>query len=126
MDDMTKKMLLTIGAGLLKKGGLALGMAAATHGWIAGNQVELFGAGAVALGSAAYSFWNDYGRAIVMSQLEVLKAKSLAQAASMRAAGLKPVTVDQIAASSPTMSPADVAKAITKLPAENKALVSPV
>lgn len=115
MDDTTRKMLLTLGAGLLKKGGITLGTAWATHGWISGNDVELVGAGAVALGSAAYSFWNDYGKAIVLSQLDVLKAKSLAQADQARKAGLPPVTVDAIADKSPTLTSTDVAKVVAKL-----------
>jgi len=116
MDDGTKKIILTLGAGLLKKAGIAIGMAAATHGWIAGNDVELFGAAAVAIGAGGYSFWNDYGKAIVLSQLEVLKAKSLAQAAKMKDAGVSPVTVSQIAAASPTLTPAAVAKTVATLP----------
>ena len=126
MDDATKKIILTIGAGLLKKGGLAVGTIAATHGWIAGNQVELFGASAVALGAAGYSFWNDYGKAIVLSQLEVLKAKSLAQAAKMKAAGVAPVTVNQIAEQSPVLTPTAVAKVVDKLPDDVKANIKPV
>ena len=123
MDDATKKILLTLGTGLLKKGGLAIGMVAATHGWIGGNQVELFGSSAVALGIAGYSFWNDYGKAIVLSQLEVLKAKSLAQAEALHNAGLPRVTVSDIAAQSRTMTPTDVAKAVATLPVENQATV---
>ena len=56
--------------------------------------------------------------------MEVLKAKALAQAAKLKDAGLPPVTVNQIAAQSSTMSSADVTKVIAKLPAELQAVVA--
>lgn len=115
MDDTTRKMLVTIGAGIIKKALVAGGTALATHGIIASNQTETFVAVGMALVGAAWSFWNDYGRAIVLSKLEVLKATSLAQAEQARKAGLPPVTVGAIADKSPTLTPTDVAKVVTKL-----------
>lgn len=126
MDDITKKIMLSLGAGLLKKAGIAIGMSVATHGWISGSQVELFGAAAVALGAAGYSFWNDYGRPIVLSQLEVLKAKSMAQAAKMQRAGVAQVTVSEIAAQSPKLSATDVVKTVATLPPAIQANVATV
>lgn len=118
MDDATKTMMLTLASGVIKKGLITLGATAATHGVISSNQTETFVAVGMALVGLGWSFWNDYGRAIVLSQLEVLKAKSLAQAAKMRDAGVPPVTVNQVAAASPTLTPAAVTKAIAAMPAE--------
>lgn len=118
MDDTTRKMVMTIGAGLIKKSLLGLGATLATHGVISSNQTETFVAVGMALVGVAWSLWNDYGRAIVLSQLDVLKAKSLAQAAKMRDAGVTPVTVSQVAAQSPTLTTADVSKTVATLPAE--------
>jgi hypothetical protein len=123
MDDSTKTMMLTLGASVAKNGLMALGSAAAAHGIINGSQTETFVAIGMALVGGAWSFWNSYGRAIVLSQLEVLKAKSLAQAEKMKSAGVAPVTVTQIAAQSPTLTPADVAKTVTTLPPEVQANV---
>lgn len=116
MDDTTKNMMLAFASGVVKKALITLSASAVTHGVISSNQTETFvAAGMFALG-VGWSFWNDYGRAIVTSQLEVLKAKSLAQAAKLNQAGLAPVTVNQIAEQSATMSPAAVTKAIATLP----------
>jgi hypothetical protein len=116
MDDTTKTMMLTLASGTAKKGLIVIGTAAATHGWISGSQTETF----VSLGMAAlplvYSFWQDYGKAILISQLEVLKAKSLASAAKLKANGVNPVTVDEIAEQSSKLSPDGVVKVIASLP----------
>jgi hypothetical protein len=125
MDDSTNKMIVTVGAGLLRKVLMLQAAGLVSHGIINSNQTEMIISIGMALAGAGWSLWNDYGRAIVLSQLEVLKAKSLAQAAKMNAAGVTPVTINQIAASSATMTPADVAKAITKLPEANQATVAP-
>ena len=101
MDDTTKTMMLTLASGIIKKGLITLGTAAATHGIISSNQTETFVAVGLALAGAGWSFWNDYGKAIVLSQLEVLKARSLASAKKIQEAGLKSVTVAEIAAQSP-------------------------
>jgi hypothetical protein len=100
---------------------LAAGAAAAIgHGYLrpdsAGAVVEI-GAGAVSLVAAAgWQVWVDYIQPILKDQLEIMKAKSHAQAAKMREAGIKPVTVTEIAAQSPTMDVAAVTKAIGTLP----------
>jgi len=126
MDDKTKTMMLTLATGVIKKGLITLGATAATHGVIASNQTETFVAVGMFLIGAGWSFWNDYGKAIVLSQLEVLKAKSLAQAQQARQAGLPPVTTGQIAAQSPTLTPTEVAKTVASLPPAVQATVAKV
>lgn len=116
MDDSTKKVMLSLAAGVIKKGLLYASGLAVSHGLIAGNQTETFVAIGMGVVAAGWSFWNDYGRAIVMSQLEVLKAKSLAQAAKMTQAGVSPVTANQIADQSPTLTAAEVVKTVATLP----------
>lgn len=117
MDDTTKELLLTLASGAAKKGLILAGGALAAHGWISGSQTETF----VSIGMAGlpilYSFWQDYGKVILLSQLEVLKAKSLAQAAKLREAGIPKVTVSEIAAQSPTLTEGNVTKVIAKMPA---------
>ena len=110
MDDSTRTMMITLATGVIKKGLITLGATAATHGIIASNQTETFVAAGMFLVGAGWSFWNDYGKAIVLSKLEVLKAQSLAQAAKLRSAGLPQATVSEIAAQHPTLTQADVAK----------------
>ena len=112
MDDSTKTMMLTLASGVIKKGLMTLGATAATHGIIASNQTETFVAAGMFLVGAGWSFWNDYGKAIVLSKIEVLKAQSLAQAAKLRSAGIAQPTVTEIAAQHPTLTPADVTKAV--------------
>lgn len=116
MDDTTKNMALSLATGIIKKGLVTLGASAVTHGIISSNQTETFVAGGMFLAGVGWSLWNDYGKAIVLSQLEVLKAKSLAQAEKMKNAGVSPVTVNQIAAQSDKLSTADVAKTVATLP----------
>jgi hypothetical protein len=118
-------MLITVGAGIIKKGLITLGSIAATHGVINSNQTETFVAGGMFLVGVLWSLWQDYGKAIILSQLEVLKAKSLAQAEKMRNSNVPPVTVQQIANQSNKMNPTDVASAIETLPANVKASISP-
>jgi hypothetical protein len=126
MNDATQKMLVTVGAGLAKKVLMLQAAALVSHGVLSSNYTEVYVSLGMAGVGAVWSLWNDYGRAIVLSQLEVLKAKSLAQAQQARLAGLPQVTVTDIAAQSRTMTPADVAKAVAKLPPENQATVAPV
>src|SRR3954470_15185432 len=104
-------MALTIASGIIKKGLMTLGATAATHGIINSNQTETFVAAGMFLVGAGWSFWNDYGKAIVLSKLEALKAQSLAQAAKLRSAGLPQPTVAEIAAQHPTLTTSDVVKA---------------
>jgi hypothetical protein len=75
---------------------------------------------------AGWSFWNDYGRAIVLSQLEVLKARSLAAADKIQKAGLKPVTTEEVAAQSPTLTAAQVTSIAATMPADVHASVVPM
>lgn len=124
MDDTTKNMALTLASGIIKKGLVTLSAGAVTHGIINSNQTETFISAGMLVVGLAWSFWNDYGRAIVISQLEVLKAKSLAQAAKMKDAGVPPVTVSQIAAQSQTLTSANVTKVIAQLPQPVQATVS--
>ncbi len=123
MDDKTKTMMLTLATGVIKKGLLVAGTSLAGHGIINSNQTETFVSIGMVLVGLGWSFWNDYGKAIVLSQLEVLKAKSLAQAAKLSQAGIAPVTTGQIAAQSPTLTTAEVAKTVATLPAEIQANV---
>ena len=113
MDDSTKTMMLTLASGVIKKGLITLGATAATHGIISANQTETFVAVGMFAVGAAWSFWNDYGRAIVLSKLEVLKAQSLAQAAKLKTAGVAAPSATEIAAQHPTLTPADVIKQAT-------------
>lgn len=117
MDDKTKTMMLTVGAGLAKKVLMLQAAGLVSHGMMSANYTEVFVSLGMAGIGAAWSLWNDFGKPIVLSQLEVLKAKSLAQAASLRKAGLPQVTANEIAAQSPTLLPADVLKTIATLPA---------
>jgi hypothetical protein len=121
-------MIITLGAGIAKKGLTALGSAAAAHGIISGSQTETFVSLGMALVGVAWSFWDDYGRAIVLSQLEVLKAKSLAQAEKIKDAGLPQVTAMQIAMQSSKVTPAEVVKTVATMPEiqANVATASPI
>jgi hypothetical protein len=125
MDDPTKTMMLALASGAIKKGLISLSAAAVTHGFINSNQTETFVAAGLFLASAGWSFWNDYGKAILLSQLEVLKARSLASAKKIQDAGLKSVTVAEIAAQSPTLTEANVTKVAATMPPEVKASVVP-
>lgn len=123
MDDATKKMLVNIVAPILRKGLLSAGSALTAHGLMSSNYTEAFVALGMALAGGAWSFWNDYGRAIVLAQLEVLKAKSLAQAAKLQAHDIAPPDAQAVAAASAkspdmaTLSVEDVKKACATLPA---------
>lgn len=116
MDDSTKKAIASVGAGIMQK--ILMGQAAGlvAHGMLSANYTEVYVSVGMALVGAAWSLWEDFGQPILLSQLEVLKAKSLAQAAKMRDAGVPPITVNQIAAASPTLTAAGVTKAIATLP----------
>lgn len=116
MDDKTKTMVLTLATGVIKKGLLVVGTSLAGHGIINSSQTETVVSVGMVLVGLAWSFWNDYGKAIVLSQLEVLKAKSLAQAAKLSQAGIAPVTTSQIADQSKTLTPDEVAKTVATLP----------
>lgn len=126
MDDTTKNMLTSLAAGAVKKLLVAGGTAAAAHGYTTtGISPEFYAGAAVALVTASIGFWNDYGKSILVSQLEVLKAKSLAQAAKMRDAGVSPVTNADIADQSPTMTTKTVDKVVATLPPAVQSTVEP-
>lgn len=116
--------LMSIATMLATKGLSVLAGALVAHGLINASGTETFISAGVLLLSLAWSGWNEYGKAIFMSQLEVLKAKSLAQAAALKANNLPKVTVNQIAAQSPTLNPAEVIKVVDTLPPEIKANVA--
>ena len=101
---------------LATKGLAVLAAFLVTHGVMTGSNTEAFIALAPALVSLGWSVWQLYLGPIFLAQMEVLKAKSLAQAAALKAANLPKVTVAQIAAQSPTMAAPDVLKAIATLP----------
>lgn len=126
MDSGTKTVILTLATGIVKKALIAGGTAAATHGWISGSSAEAYGGLAAAIVAGGYSFWQDYGRAIVLSQLEVLKARSLAAAAKIKSAGLPPVTTAEIAAQSSKLTAESVTKIAATLPADVQASVVPL
>ena len=107
--------LLTLGAGIL-----------VAHGVITSSNTEMVVSGGLLLGSVAWSGYLEYVRPILIAQLDVLKAKSLAQDAALQSAGLPKVTVTQIAAQSPTLDPPAVAKAIATLPPQIQATVTGV
>jgi hypothetical protein len=124
MDDKTKTVMLTIATGVIKKGLIVAGTGLASHGVISSSQTEMFVAAGMGLVGLGWSFWNDYGKAIVLSQLEVLKAKSLAQAAKLQQNSIPPVTTRDIANQSPTLTPTEVAKTVATLPEEIQANVA--
>lgn len=117
MDANTKNMIAKLGVGLAKKVLMLQATALVSHGIITSDNVEVFVSLGLAAIGALWSFWNEYGSAIVESQLEVLKAKSLAQADKIRAAKLPQVTAAQIADQSPKLTTADVKSIAATLPA---------
>lgn len=126
MDDSTKKIIIGLATGAVKKFLLTAGSAAAAHGIITDVPAETYSALALTLVTAGVSFWNDYGKAIVGAQLEVLKARSLAAAAKIKSAGLPAVTPAEIAAQSPKLTAESVTKVASTLPADVQASVIPI
>lgn len=116
--------LMSVATMLATKGLSVLAGALVAHGIINASGTETFISAGVLLLSVAWSGWNEYGKAIFMSQLEVLKAKSLAQAAALKANNIPKVTVNQIAAQSPNLDPAAVIKVVDTLPPEIKANIA--
>jgi hypothetical protein len=125
MDDTVKTMAATLAQGLVKKVLISGGALLAGHGISTGFTATEYTAASVAIVAAAWSFWQDYGKAVITSQVEVLKARSLASAAKIQNAGLKSVTVSEIAAQSPTLTEAEVVKVAATLPSEVEASVVP-
>lgn len=117
--------LESIGVMLTTKGLAILGTFLVTRGLMTGSNTEALISLAPFIVSIGGSLYVEYLRPIFLAQMEVLKAKSLAQAAALKAANLPKVTVTQIAAQSPTMDATAVAKVVATLPPEVKATVAP-
>lgn len=117
--------LTSVGTMLATKGLSVLAGIAVTHGLMTSSNTETFISAGLFLVSLGWSGYREYLRPILLAQLEVLKAKSLAQAAALQANNLPKVTVSQIAAQSPGMTQADVVKVVATLPPEIKANVAP-
>lgn len=97
----TQTMVATLGATVAKTLLMTVGSSLAAHGIISGSGIETFVAIGMALVGAAWSFWNSYGRAIVVSELQVWKATAEARAAALKRAGMPAVTAAQVADSIP-------------------------
>ncbi len=109
----TQTMVTTLGATVAKTLLMTIGAAAASHGVIGGSNVETFVSLGMMLIGAAWSFWNSYGRAIVLSKLEVWKATAQAQAEALHKAQVPGPTAAQIADKIP--DPAVTAQTVTKV-----------
>jgi hypothetical protein len=125
MDAATKKIAETIAIGVVKKTLIWGGALLAGHGVAMGFSATDYAAAAAAIVATGWSLWQDYGKGIVFGQLEVLKAKTMAQAAKLHAAGETPVTASQIADQSATLTTADVIKTVATLPPQIQANVAP-
>jgi hypothetical protein len=113
------------------RGGLKV-VAGMIGGWGAmknpGSQeqfIDLGTAAALYLIGQGWSWWQASGEALVKAQVDIIQAKTLAQAQKLRLAGLPQVTVKEIAQQSPTMTLAETAKVIPTLPAEIRANIAP-
>jgi hypothetical protein len=125
MDAKTQMILTVVGTGAVKKLAIVVGSMLSAHGLMRGDDVETFAAAAVALIPILVSFWQDYGKAILISQLEVMKAKSLAQAQLLRLAGEPPVTIKQIAEQTSKLTMNDTRTIAATLPAEIQRNIDP-
>jgi len=127
MDDSTKTWMTTLAIGAVQKGLMIGGSALAAHGFTSmGTNTELYAGAATAIVAAGISFWRDYGRAIITSQLEVLKARSIAAAKKLQDNGVAAVTTTEIAAQSPTLTPAQVSKVAATLPPSVASTIVPI
>ena len=125
MDAKTKQMVETVGVGVAKKVLMLQATGLVAHGLLSSNNIEVFVSLGLAAIGAAWSFWNEFGEAIVLSQLEVIKAKSLAQAQALRMAGQPQVTMKQIAEQSSKLTLADTHEIAATLPVEIQANIAP-
>ncbi len=82
MNDATKAMLVGILRHLLTIAGGSL----AAHGLINSSGIETFVSLGLMIAGVGWSVWDKYGRDIVTAQLEVWKAKALAQKEAMKEA----------------------------------------
>ena len=73
----------------------ALAGALVVHGYMSSGSTEAFIGAGLAVATAGYSFWKDYGRVIAVASLDLLRAKVLVAADKAR--------------SQPTMAPAAIA-----------------
>ena len=71
-----------------------------------------------------WSWWQASGQDLVKAQIEIIQAKTFAQAQKLRLAGLPQVTVKEIAQQS-NLTLAETAKVIPTLPAEVQANIAP-
>ena len=126
MDTTTQNIVTKLAIGAVQKVLLTVSASAAAHGFIVGVPTETYLALATIIVTYGISFWKDYGRAIFESQMEVLKARSLAAAAKIQQAGLKPVSIAEIAAQSDKLTPESVTKIAATLPADVHASVVPI
>lgn len=131
MDDATKKLILGLASGFLRKGAIASAAALTTHGIaVSGSFTETVVSAGVGLIVWGYSTYGDTVKVIIASQIEVLKAKSLAQAAKLRANNIAPPTVQDVAAASArspeiaTLTVDEVKKAVATLPPSVAATVT--
>ena len=116
MDANTKHLIETLGPGVAKKVLMLQSAWFVSHGLLSSNETETFVSLGLSVVGALWSFWNEYGEGIFRSQMEVIKAKSLAQAAKLHEAGLPKVTASEIADQSTKLSTADVVKITSTLP----------
>jgi hypothetical protein len=126
LDEATKNLLQTVAIGAVQKVLMAGAAGLAAHGISAeGTNTQLYAGLATLIVTVGISFYRDYGRAIIISQLELLKARSVAAAAKLHEAGVPAVTTAEIAAASPTLTEKSVTKIADTLPAPVKASVIP-
>jgi hypothetical protein len=124
VDATTKKIMQILAVGAVKKVLIAGGSILSGVGVATGFSAAEYAGAATAIVAAGYSFWNDYGKAIVLSQLEVMKAKSLAQAQALRLANQPQVTVKQIAEQSSKLTLDDTKAIVATLPHEIQSNIS--
>jgi len=110
MDDSTKKIAQVLATGIVKKLLIGGGMFLAGKGVTVGFSVADYAAMSTAIVAGSWSLWQDYGKGILLSKMEVWKAQALAQAAALKRNGIAQPTVAEIAAQHPTLTAVDVAK----------------
>lgn len=131
MNDATKKLILGIASGFLRRGAIAIASALTMHGVaVTGSFTETFVSAGIGLLVWTYSTYGDTVKVIINSQIEVLKAKSLAQAAKLRENNIAPPTVQDVVAASArspemaTLTVEEVKKTVATLPPSVAATVT--
>lgn len=124
MDDATKKFVIGLASGFLRRAAIAISGALTMHGIaVSGSFTETFVSVGIGFGVWAYSTYGDTVKAIIAAQFEVLKAKSLAQAAKLHANNIALPDAHEVAAASAkspdvaTLSVEEVKKVSASLPA---------